>query len=50
MAKKPTETVEETEIDTPTETVEELNEDGFIKGQEVNEKDYFKFISEQRNK
>lgn len=27
-----------------------INKDGFEKGQEVNEKDYFKFISEQRNK
>ena len=45
MAKKGQEVVENT---TDSEVVE-TNEDGFEKGQEVNEKDYFKFIAEQRN-
>lgn len=44
MAKKGQEVVENT-----TESEVETNEDGFQKGQEVNEKDYFKFIAEQRN-
>lgn len=44
MAKKGQEVVENT-TDSETET----NEEGFQKGQEVNEKDYFKFIAEQRN-
>lgn len=44
MAKKGQEVVENT-----TDSEAETNEDGFQKGQEVNEKDYFKFIAEQRN-
>lgn len=44
MAKKGQEVIENT-----TESEVETNEDGFQKGQEVNEKDYFKFIAEQRN-
>lgn len=44
MAKKCQEVVENT-----TESEVETNEDGFQKGQEVSEKDYFKFIAEQRN-
>ena len=43
-AKKGQEVVENT-----TDSEVETNEDGFQKGQEVSEKDYFKFISEQRN-
>lgn len=42
------EEIEETLLEEPEE-ISETNEDGFQKGQEVNEKDYFKFISEQRN-
>ena len=45
MAKKGQEVVENT---TYTEIIE-INDDGFQKGQEISEKDYFKFISEQRN-
>lgn len=34
----------------PTAKQKPTNKDGFIKGQEVNQDEYFKFISQQRAK
>lgn len=33
---------------TPTARAKPTNKDGFVKGQEVSEKDYFSFLAKQR--